>query len=60
MKFERSTVYGHGSAFTVFQTPEGYNISLNGRWVWRAKTKGEVNRVVRKEGLKAFQDNLSK
>lgn len=57
MKFERSKAFGHGFEFTVFQTPEGYNISHNGKWVWRAKTKGEVNRVVRSEGFKLFKNN---
>ncbi|AKF12778.1 hypothetical protein PHIM7_233 [Sinorhizobium phage phiM7] len=55
---ERSTVFGHGFPFLVYKTPAGYNISHEGKWVWRANTISEVNRVVRNFGLKYLRNSI--
>lgn len=50
-QFEQATLHGHGFAFLVSKNRFGYNISHQGKWIWRAKTTGEVRKMVNKFGL---------
>lgn len=54
--FERATLYGHGYAFLVSKNRFGYNISHQGKWIWRAKTIGQVYKMINKFGLKYMKE----
>lgn len=56
--YSRKYLYGHGYKFLIWKSPEGYTISLNGKWLYRTKKLSSIKPMCNRFGLAEFRKEL--